>query len=66
MTNEQTVQLRTMAVDLAVRNWQPGDNLINRAEGIYAFIMTDINAAQEAKKAAVVSSLSLAKVDKIV
>lgn len=54
MTPEQTVQLRTMAVDLAVRSFQPGDTLLVKAQDIHNFIMADVNAQQEAKKANVV------------
>lgn len=57
MTPEQTVQLRTMAVDLAVRSFQPGDILLVKAQDIHNFIMADVNAQQEAKQAAVASKI---------
>lgn len=52
MTPEQTVQLRTMAVDLAVRSFQPGDILLVKAQDIHNFIMADVNAQAEKKAAA--------------
>ena len=39
MKPEQLVQLRTMAVDLAVRSFQPGDDLIAKSQAIYDFII---------------------------
>lgn len=55
MTPEQTVQLRTMAVDLAVRSFQPGDILLVKAQDIHNFIMADVNANQAAVASKIVS-----------
>jgi len=52
MTPEQKVQLRGMALDLAIRGGATGDTLVAKAQELFEFILKDELERQEAAQVA--------------
>lgn len=46
-TVEQKIQIRGMAIDLAIRSGATGDGLVAKAEELYNFILKDLQEAPE-------------------
>lgn len=49
-TIEQKIQIRGMAIDLAIRSGATGDGLVAKAEELYSFILKDLEEQPQAAK----------------
>lgn len=49
-TIEQKIQIRSMAIDLAIRSGATGDGLVAKAEELYNFILKDLEEPSSTAK----------------
>jgi len=49
-TIEQKIQIRGMAIDLAIRSGATGDGLVAKAQELYDFILKDLEEQPQAAK----------------